>query len=125
MPRTSRDTRGNSAMLIATITFWTDALVSAIRAIASRIGGMDIKPSMTRMIRASIWRTNPDTRPIAVPMTDAQKATENPTSNDTREPKSTREYTSLPNISVPNQYKAEGSRVRRAGARAVGSFVPK
>ena len=62
MPRTNRDTRGNSAILIATTTFWTDALVSAIRAIASRIGGMDIKPSMTRMIMAegrALWQVKP------------------------------------------------------------------
>ena len=60
--------------------------VSAIRVTASRIGGIDIIPSITRMISPSAHRTKPEHRPIASPMIDASKATENPTANDTRVP---------------------------------------
>ena len=66
-PRTRRETRGNSAMLIATITFSTDARVSAMSAIARRIGGIDISPSITRITTASSTRTKPATRPMNVP----------------------------------------------------------
>ena len=44
-----KETRGISAMVIARITFCTLARVNAMSAMASRIGGIDIKPSMTRM----------------------------------------------------------------------------
>src|SRR3954449_1037903 len=44
-PRIRRDTRGNSAMAMAMMTFCTDARVSAISAMANRMEGIDIKPS--------------------------------------------------------------------------------
>ena len=53
MPRTSRVTRGTSATVIAKITFSMLARVSAISAIAIRIAGIDISPSMTRITIAS------------------------------------------------------------------------
>ena len=78
-------------MLMAMITFCTEARVSAISAIASRIGGIDIRPSITRITTASSTRTKPESRPISVPRTEAQNATENPTSSETRDPYITRE----------------------------------
>ncbi len=51
--RTSRQTRGNSVTEIAMITFCIEARVSAISAMASRMPGIDINPSMTRMTMAS------------------------------------------------------------------------
>src|SRR5271166_801554 len=89
--RTRRDTRGNSAMLMATMTFWTEARVSAISAMASRMGGIDISPSITRITTASRLRMRPATTPMNVPRTDAQIATEKPTISETRDPQSTRE----------------------------------
>ena len=77
--------------MIAVITFPTLPRVNAISAIASRIGGIDISPSITRMISPSAQRTNPDTSPIAIPTALARNATANPTSSDTRAPKNTRE----------------------------------
>src|SRR5262245_14039467 len=47
--RTSRETRGTSAMVMATMALPTLARVSAISATASRIGGIDISPSMNRI----------------------------------------------------------------------------
>jgi hypothetical protein len=44
----ARDAR-DLATVMAMITFCTEARVSAISAIASRIGGIDISPSMTRI----------------------------------------------------------------------------
>ena len=85
-PRISRETRGNSPMLTAMMTFCTDAPHSAISAIASRIAGIDISPSMIRMTTASTTRMNPETRPMNVPMAEAIAATENPTISETREP---------------------------------------
>ena len=57
--RTSRTTRGTSAMVMATITFSMLALVSAISAIASSTGGIDISPSITRITIASSQRMKP------------------------------------------------------------------
>jgi hypothetical protein len=55
-------------------------------AIASKIGGMDIKPSMIRIIIESARRKVPDTRPIHSPITEASKATEKPIIKETRAP---------------------------------------
>ncbi len=76
---------------MAMTTFATLPRVSAISAIASRIGGIDISPSMTRITSESSQRTKPDTRPIAMPTAEAQIATEKPTISETRVPYSTRE----------------------------------
>ena len=73
-------------MLMAMMTFCTEARVSAISAIASRIGGIDISPSITRMTMASSTRMKPETRPMKVPMTEAIAATAKPTISETREP---------------------------------------
>ena len=43
-------------MVMAMMTFCTEARVSAISAIASRIGGIDISPSITRMMMLSSQR---------------------------------------------------------------------
>ena len=44
-------------MVMAMITFSTLARVSAISATASRMGGIDISPSIMRMMMASSART--------------------------------------------------------------------
>ncbi len=71
---------------MAMMTFCTEARVSAISAIASRIGGIDISPSMIRMMTESRMRTNPETRPMKVPTAEATAATEKPTSSEMRAP---------------------------------------
>ena len=76
---------------MAVTTLPTLPRVSAISAMASRIGGMDMRPSITRIMTLSAQRTKPDTRPITMPITDASNATEKPTISDTRAPYSTRE----------------------------------
>ena len=73
-------------MLMAMMTFCTEARVSAISAIASRIGGIDISPSITRMMMESSTRLNPDTRPTKVPRIDANTATAKPTMSEMRAP---------------------------------------
>ena len=78
-------------MVIAVMTLPTLPRVSAISAMARRMGGIDISPSMIRMTKPSAQRRKPATRPIAKPATEARKATEKPTRSDTRVPKSTRE----------------------------------
>ncbi len=75
---------------MAKITFSMLALVSAISAIASSTGGIDIRPSMTRMTMASSQRMKPVTRPIARPASVARSATARPTVSDTRAPYTTR-----------------------------------
>jgi hypothetical protein len=71
---------------MAAITLPMLAFVSAISAIASSTGGIDIKPSMMRITIASRQRTNPVTRPIARPSSVLSDATASPTVNDTRVP---------------------------------------
>ena len=66
-------------MVMARMTLPTLPRVSAISAIASRIGGIDISPSITRMTMPSAQRTKPETRPIASPIAEARRATEKPT----------------------------------------------
>ena len=78
-------------MLMATITLPTEPRVNAISAMASRIGGMDISPSITRMMTVSNPRTKPETSPMKAPTAEAMTATEKPTINETRAPNSTRE----------------------------------
>ena len=55
-------------------------------AIASRIEGMDMIPSMTRMTTASTTRKKPHRRPITRPMKLANAATAKPTTSETRAP---------------------------------------
>ena len=54
------------------------AWVSAISAIASRTGGIDISPSMMRMTIASAQRLKPVTRPMARPSAVLSNATREP-----------------------------------------------
>jgi hypothetical protein len=68
-PRTRRETRGISAMVMARMTFCTEPRVRAISAMASRMGGMDIMPSMTRMMMLSAKRMKPEIRPMVRPIT--------------------------------------------------------
>ena len=101
-------------MVMAMMTFCTEARVSAISAIASRIGGIDISPSITRMMTASSQRTKPEIRPMNVPMTEASSATEKPTISDTREP------VDHPRIDVAAQHVGAEPIVARRRARALG-----
>ena len=85
-PRTRRETRGTSVMVMAIITLPTLPRVSAISAMASRMPGMDISPSITRITTVSRMRTKPEVRPMNMPMMEAKNATEMPTCSDTRVP---------------------------------------
>ncbi len=78
-------------MVIARMTLPTLPRVSAISAIASRIGGIDIRPSMKRIRMPSAQRMKPETMPMARPAIEANIATDRPTVSETRAPKSTRE----------------------------------
>ncbi len=60
-------------MVMARITLPTLPRVSAISAMASRIGGIDISPSITRITMPSAHRTKPETRPMARPTADAMR----------------------------------------------------
>ena len=83
---------GISAMVMAMMTFCTLPRVSAISAIASRIGGIDIRPSITRMTMASSAADEAgDQADRQCPTSEASSATEKPTVSDTRAPYSTRE----------------------------------
>ena len=73
-------------MVMAMITFCREARVSAISAMASRMVGMDMKPSMIRITTASTQRTKPAARPISTPMTVDSAATVKPTISETRAP---------------------------------------
>ena len=73
-------------MVMARMTLPTLPRVSAISAMASRIGGIDISPSITRITMPSARRTKPETRPMASPIAEAISATAKPTVSDTREP---------------------------------------
>jgi hypothetical protein len=57
MERTRRTTRGISGMPMAMITVVSDAPDSEMSAMASRMPGIAIRPSMTRMITSSRART--------------------------------------------------------------------
>ena len=86
MERTSRATRGISEIVTATITFTTELPSIAMKAMASRIDGIAISPSMIRMMMLSSSRENPATSPIAIPAAVASTATPKPTTSDTRAP---------------------------------------
>ena len=73
-------------MVIATMTLPTLPRVSAISATASRIGGIDINPSITRMMTASAQRRKPEKMPMTSPASEARTATEKPTISETRAP---------------------------------------
>ena len=73
-------------MVMAMMTFCTRPRVSAISAIASSSGGIDIRPSITRITIASSPPTKPETQADEAPTTEASSATEKPTSSDTRAP---------------------------------------
>ena len=76
---------------MAMTTLCTEARVSAISAIASSSGGIDISPSITRMMMKSSERTKPEITPTSVPAAEATNATEKPTISEMREPYITRE----------------------------------
>ena len=68
------------------MTFSRLARVNAIRAIAIRIAGIDISPSMMRITMASVQRLNPVMSPITSPTLLASSATLIPTVSDMRAP---------------------------------------
>ena len=82
MPRIRRATRGTSTMVTATITLVTEPPATAISAIASRMAGIDITPSMMRITTASRARVEADSMPTAVPITDDSSATLKPTNSE-------------------------------------------
>ena len=113
--------RGISAIAIAMITLVTDGREMAVSAMASRMGGIDINPSVTRMMIVSAQRTKPEITPTATPNTVASNATAKPTINDTRAPCITRANKSRPSMSVPNQCSADAVRPRSDGVIWPGS----
>ena len=113
-------------MVIAMITLPTLPRVSAISAMASRIGGIDISPSITRMTMPSAQRTKPETRPIDEP--DERGEDRDREADDERHARAVehaRIDVAARACRCRTSTSAEGSRVRRAGASAVGSTVPR
>ena len=84
--RTRRVTRGISGMAIATTTVHSCAPSAATRAMASRMAGMAIRPSMKRISTMSSARKYPANMPKAPPTSSATTAVNRPTSKDTRVP---------------------------------------
>ena len=73
-------------MVIAIITVATLAPDSDTTAIASRMLGIAIRPSITRIMMASTQRKKPETRPITSPIAIEMTAAPTPTSNEIRPP---------------------------------------
>ena len=71
---------------MATITVATLALVSDISAIASRMAGIDISPSLMRMTMGSSQRIAPPSMPTTVPISTDSAATVTPICIETRPP---------------------------------------
>ena len=84
--RTSRVTRGISGIAIATMTVRRLAFHIATSAIASRIAGIAITPSITRISGPSSRRRYPALRPSRMPKVSATSAEEMPTRSETRVP---------------------------------------
>src|ERR1019366_3517284 len=106
--RTRRTTRGTSGTVIATITVKRLARVSDISAIARRMPGIAMRPSITRITRPSAQRTKPAVRPRTTPIAVESSATLRPTASETLPPNTARLYTSRPSASVPKWCSAEG-----------------
>ena len=86
MERTSRTTPGICGTVMAMITVSTLERNSDTMAIASRMAGIAINPSMMRMMTASRMRKKPASRPMNRPQATLISATETPTSSETRAP---------------------------------------
>ena len=71
--RTSRITRGISGITSAMMTLRTLPRISAIRASASRMAGMAIRPSITRIITVSSRAVEADDQPQRGPERQAQQ----------------------------------------------------
>ena len=84
--RTSRAARGISGIVIATSTVHRLAPDSATTAMASRMLGIAIRPSMIRISTASIHLKKPETRPITSPMATLKIAAPSPIRSETRPP---------------------------------------
>ena len=93
-----RAMRGISAMLIATTTFWTLEPNSDIRAIARRMPGIAMMPSINRMMRLSTRRKNPASRPNRSPTVVVTAATRMPTVSEIRVPLSVRDSVDAPEL---------------------------
>src|SRR5262245_4179793 len=119
--RTSRTTRGISGKAMAATTMPTLALESETKAMASRIAGIAISPSIRRITTLSTVLLKPASRPIRSPMAMAMLATARPTTREMRAPYTVRAHTSRPSWSVPSQLNCEGGRSRFTGLAAMGS----
>ena len=73
-------------MVMATSTVHRLAPESETTAIASRMLGIAISPSITRIITASTHRKKPDTRPITRPTAMLTTAAPSPISSEMRPP---------------------------------------
>src|SRR6266545_4339296 len=96
---------------------------SAMSAMARRMAGKAMRPSMTRITTMSRRRENPATRPTMMPPTDVSNMVVTPTSSEMRLPWRTRLQTSRPNSSVPRKCRALGAWSRAAGSSRVGLCV--
>jgi hypothetical protein len=95
---------------------------TATSAIASRMSGNDIMASTTRMIGPSSRRKYPAASPSTTPQATEIATTSAPIMSEYRAPKITRENTSRPSSSVPNQCAARGLCSRSTIRSAVGSY---
>ena len=73
-------------MAIATTTVVIVAPKAATKAMASKIAGIAIRPSITRIKMASSVRKYPANMPNPPPSTKDNTAVQEPTNNDTRVP---------------------------------------
>src|SRR6267143_5129337 len=92
-------------------------------AMASRMAGKAMSPSMTRITTMSRRRENPAIRPTMMPPTEVSNMVVTPTSSEMRLPWRTRLQTSRPNSSVPRKCWALGACRRAAGSSRVGLCV--
>src|SRR5215471_13171841 len=92
-----------------------------ISAIASKIPGNAIMPSITRITGVSRRRKYPAVSPTHVPLSVVRSATRKPISNERREPHTVRLNTSRPKLSVPNRCICPGGIKRPRGFSAMGS----
>ena len=84
--RTMRTTRGISGTEMAISTVASVAPDRATRAIASRMPGIAIMPSITRMMMASARRKYPAAMPMIRPSVTLMSTTPAPTTSETRAP---------------------------------------
>ena len=113
-------------MVMARMTLPTLPRVNAISAMASRIGGIDISPSMIRMTMPSAQRTKPETRPMASPVERGQQRhREADGERDPRAVEHARIDVAAEHVGAEPVVARKARACACAGASAVGSTVPR